>query len=247
MKVTIVGSGDAFGSGGRAHSCIRLDAKGATVVVDFGAGSISAWKKLGFRVEDIDAVVVSHLHGDHFGGLPFLLLDFQYVSGRKRPLRMIGPPGFEARLGVALEAFFPGSSKIPWSFSWCAEEVLARRNIDVQGLALETFEVQHPSGGLATGIRISDGERIFAFSGDTAWTDALLPLADGADLFVVECFAGEKAVPNHIDWPTLVAKLPVLRSKQTLLTHLGEDALACMAKMKAAGVLLAYDGQVIDL
>jgi ribonuclease BN (tRNA processing enzyme) len=117
----------------------------------------------------------------------------------------------------------------------------------VAGLTLETFEVSHPSGGLATGIRIDDGARVFAFSGDTSWTDTLLPLADGADLFVVECFAGDKAVPHHIDWPTLVAKLPVLRSKQTLLTHLGEDALARAAEMEAAGVALAYDGQVIDL
>jgi ribonuclease BN (tRNA processing enzyme) len=247
MKVTIVGSGDAFGSGGRAHSCIRIDGHGGSLAVDFGAGSITAWKKLGLSLGDIDAVVISHLHGDHFGGLPFLLLDCQYVSDRKRPLRLLGPPGFEVRLGQALEAFFPGAGKTPWSFSWRVEEILARRHIEVAGLTLETFEVSHPSGGLATGIRIDDGARVFAFSGDTSWTDTLLPLADGADLFVVECFAGDKAVPHHIDWPTLVAKLPVLRSKQTLLTHLGEDALARAAEMEAAGVALAYDGQVIDL
>ena len=95
MKVTIVGCGDAFGSGGRSHTCFRLDAAGRTLLVDFGAGAIIAWNEAGFATSDIDAVVVSHLHGDHFGGLPFLLLQCQFVERRCKPLVLLGPPGSE--------------------------------------------------------------------------------------------------------------------------------------------------------
>lgn len=247
MKVTIVGSGDAFGTGGRAHTCIRVDSGAGTAVVDFGAGSIVSWQKLGFKVNDVDLIVISHLHGDHFGGLPFFLLDCQFVSGRTKPLLMIGPPGFKRRLETLLETFFPGAMTFKWSFPWQADEVLARRVSKVAGLVVETFEVLHPSGGLATGIRLSDGVSTFAFSGDTGWTESLLDLSAGADLFLVECYSGDVPVPNHMDWPTLKSHVAEFTAKQTVLTHLGETALARIPEMEAAGLTIAYDGRTFEL
>jgi ribonuclease BN (tRNA processing enzyme) len=247
MKVTIVGSGDAFGTGGRAHTCIRIDCSAASVVVDFGAGSIISWKKLGLDFNDVDLIVISHLHGDHFGGLPFFLLDCQFVTRRTKPLLMIGPPGFKARLDTLLEVFFPGAMKFKWNFPWQAEEILARRVSKVAGMTVETFEVLHPSGGLATGVRLSDGLRIFAFSGDTGWTESLVDLSAAADLFLVECYSGDVPVPNHMDWPTLKSHVADFTAKQTVLTHLGETALARIPEMEAAGLSIAYDGRTFDL
>jgi ribonuclease BN (tRNA processing enzyme) len=247
MKITIVGSGDAFGTGGRAHTCFRIDADGATAVVDFGAGSISSWKKLGFRFDAVDAIVVSHLHGDHFGGLPFLLLDCQYVERRTKPLTLIGPPGFKKRLDGALEMFFPGATDVHWRFPWRVEEMLARRKTQVAGLTLETFEVVHASGGLSTGVRLEDGKRAFAYSGDTAWTKTLFDLAANADFFIVECYSGGEPAPNHMDWPTLKANLPGFSAKRIAVTHMSESALARRGEMEQAGLTVAHDGQVFDL
>jgi ribonuclease BN (tRNA processing enzyme) len=247
MKITIVGSGDAFGTGGRAHTCIRVTSGTMTALVDFGAGSISSWKKLGFNLDDVDLIVISHLHGDHFGGLPFFLLDSQFVTRRTKPLMMIGPPGFKERLEHLLEVFFPGALKFKWSFDWTADEILARRMAKVADMTVETFEVLHPSGGLATGIRLSDGTHTFAFSGDTSWTESLLDLASAADLFLVECFSGDVPVPNHMDWPTLKEQVAYLTAKQIVVTHLGETAFARIPDMEAAGLSIAYDGRVFDL
>ncbi len=247
MKVTIVGSGDAFGTGGRAHTCIRVDSGAGTAVVDFGAGSIVSWQKLGFKVNDVDLIVISHLHGDHFGGLPFFLLECQFVSGRTKPLLMMGPPGFKQRLETLLETFFPGAATFKWSFPWQADEILARRVSKVAGLVVETFEVLHPSGGLATGVRLSDGVSTFAFSGDTGWTESLVELSANADLFLVECYSGDVPVPNHMDWPTLKSHVADFTAKQTVLTHLGETALARIPEMEAAGLTIAYDGRTFEL
>ena len=86
VTVTFAGSGDAFGSGGRYQACIHLRPDGASpVLLDCGATSLSALKRLGLHPGEITAVFVSHLHGDHFGGLPFLILDEQF-SRRTRPL-----------------------------------------------------------------------------------------------------------------------------------------------------------------
>ncbi|MBV9702142.1 MAG: MBL fold metallo-hydrolase, partial [Methylobacteriaceae bacterium] len=208
MKITIVGSGDAFGSGGRAHTCFRIDAEGRTLVVDFGASAITAWKGRGFSSEAIDGVIISHLHGDHFGGLPFLLLDCQFGVRRTRPMVLAGPVGFRARLERTLEALFPGSMAIDWKFPWNVVEMRTGRSQEIAGFRIDTREVHHPAGAPALALRLERGRRTFAYSGDTSWTDALVEIADGSDIFVVECFSGKEPIANHIDWPTLKAQLP---------------------------------------
>jgi len=110
MRVRFVGSGDAFGSGGRWQTCIHLAAEGQVVLVDCGATSLTALKAQGLDPDDVGAVAVTHLHGDHFGGLPFLILDGQF-SRRTSPLLVAGPPGIRARLTEAMEILFPGSSR----------------------------------------------------------------------------------------------------------------------------------------
>ena len=108
MKFTGVGCGDAGGSDGRCHTCFRLDAGESVLAVDFGAAAIVGWHKLGFSTNDIDAVVITHLHGDHFGGVPFLLLNAEFEANRTRPLAILGPPGIRRAIDAALDVFYPG-------------------------------------------------------------------------------------------------------------------------------------------
>lgn len=257
MKITIVGCGDAFGSGGRSHTCFRLDAAGRTLLVDFGASTINAWNRAGFATGDIDAVVVSHLHGDHFGGLPFLLLHCNFVERRRKPLTLLGPPGFKARLGMLLEVFFPGMTIVPWTFDWSIKEIIPGHPHEIAGFSLLTLEVDHPSGAPATGIRVNGGGRLFAYSGDTAWTEVLIDLADGADLLLMECFSAGPPIPGHIDWPTLYANRDRLKARRLMLTHMGKSMLTLMGENEGAdefrrvlaqqGIGICYDGCVIEL
>lgn len=247
MKVTAVGVGDAFGTGGRFHTCWRLDADGHTVCVDFGASSIVGWSRTGRPTTDIDGVVITHLHGDHFGGLPFLLLESQFVARRTKPLLIAGPPGIKARLEALCEAMFPGSSKIAWSFPLEVREVPPGQPQQLPGFSFVSAEVQHPSGAPATAVRLTAGGRTFAYSGDTAWVEALLDVARDADLFVCECYSGEAPVPNHIDWPTLRANLPRLRARSILVTHLGDTAFSKIEEIRAAGIGVAEDGLIREL
>src|SRR5215831_10091708 len=117
MRLTIVGSGDAFGSGGRFHTCFWIETAKATLLIDCGASSPVALKRRGLDFARVDGVVLSHLHGDHFGGLPFLLLDAQLVTRRERPLLIAGPPGTQARIEAALEVLFPRAATNQWRFA----------------------------------------------------------------------------------------------------------------------------------
>jgi ribonuclease BN (tRNA processing enzyme) len=247
MRLTIAGSGDAFGTGGRLNTCFHLETDKGTLLVDCGASALPALKARGLDPNRIDAIVLSHLHGDHFGGLPFMLLDGQFLSRREKPLLIAGPPGTRARLDALLEAFFPRSSGSKWRFQWEVVEVASGQTSDVFGHSLLTAEVVHQSGAPSTALRISDGQKMFAYSGDTEWTDALLAIAADADLFVCECYAFAGRITGHMSWDILKTRLADLRARHVMVTHMGPTALANLDAIRAAGVLIAADGLTIDV
>jgi ribonuclease BN (tRNA processing enzyme) len=191
--------------------------------------------------------VLSHLHGDHFGGLPFLLLDYQFLARRERPFLVAGPPGTRERLNAACEVFFPKSTGSKWRFPWSVQEIPVGVETDVLGHRVVTAEVVHQSGAPSTAVRLSDGEKTFAYSGDTEWTDALLPIARAADLFICECYAYAGKLTGHMTWEILQTKLAALAAKRTMLTHMNPSMLAKVDEPRRAGVLVAEDGLVMEV
>jgi len=246
MRLTIVGSGDAFGSGGRFNTCFFLETAKATLLVDCGASALPALKALAIDPNRIDGVMLSHLHGDHFGGLPFFLLDGQFLARREKRLLIAGPPGTRERLNAALEVFFPKSSGSKWRFRWDVEEIPVGVESGVLGHSLLTAEVLHQSGAPSTALRLSDGAKVFAYSGDTEWTDALLPIARDTDLFMCECYAYAGRLTGHMSWEILKARISDLRARQFMVTHMNPTMLARLDEIKAAGVLVAADGLVME-
>ena len=126
VRVRFVGSGDAFGSGGRWQTCIHLESGGQNLLVDCGATTLVALKAQGIDPSAIDTVAITHLHGDHFGGLPWLILDGQFAHRTSR-LHVLRPAGTAARLAQAMEVLFPGSS------GWLADSPLMSRNLSPVG------------------------------------------------------------------------------------------------------------------
>jgi len=246
MRLTIVGCGDAFGSGGRSNTCFWLETNKTVLAVDFGASALPALKALKLDPSRLDAVILSHLHGDHFGGLPFLLLDAQFLSRRDKPLLIAGPPGTRARLDSLMEAVFPKSTKSTWKFSWNVQEIEVEKPNKLLDYDIMTMAVIHQSGTPSTAVRLTIDGKVFAYSGDTEWTEALLPIAKNADLFICECYNFEGALTGHLNWQTLKEKLPALAAKRVMLTHMNPTVLARLDEVKAAGVRIAEDGLVLQ-
>ena len=244
MKVTFLGSGDAFGSGGRLQTCILVAASTGKFLIDCGASSMIAIRKFDVNPNEISQIVLTHLHGDHFCGLPFFLLDAQMISKRTEPLTITGPLGTKARLLSAMDMMFPGSSQVQQKFPWEVIELDTENTRQVNGIAITTYPMVHPSGSPSTAVRIKCDGKTITYTGDTEWNDALTDAAKDADLLIAEAYFYEKKVKFHLDYQTILAHLPALQVKKLVLTHMGSDMLGHLSEVNCE---TAYDGKVIEI
>jgi ribonuclease BN (tRNA processing enzyme) len=243
VRLTFLGSGDAFGSGGRLQTCLLVEAAGHRLLVDCGATSLVGLKRQGVDPGSIEAVLITHLHGDHFGGLPFLILDGQFHRG-ERPLTVAGPPGVEARVREAMEVLFPGSSGARRRFVTAFSEWTARTAVDVAGVRVTPYPVVHPIGAPPFALRLAAGGRVLAYSGDTEWTDTLLEAARDADVFVCEAYTHERPIRYHLDYATLADHRAALACRRLILTHMSDDMLAHARTVSAEA---AHDGLTVEV
>jgi len=225
MRVRVLGCGDAFGSGGRLNTSFFIEGE-VGILLDCGASVLSALKQHGLDGNRVDTIVLTHLHGDHFAGIPFLVRETQIAATRTRPLTIVGPPGQERVIREAMELLFPGSAGRVDSFALVFREYQAGERLALGGLSVYAIPVQHTAGTNPHAVRVTTGGRTIVYSGDTAWLDALIELSEGADLFICECYQLEPRVPNHIDLASLRSHAAVLSCRRLLLTHMGDEVLA---------------------
>ena len=247
MRLTLIGCGDAFGAGGRLQTSFHVRSATSTFLIDCGASTLIGMRRLGLDPNEIDAVFVTHLHGDHFGGLPWMLIDGQYVSNRTRPLIVTGPRGIEARYLTAAEALYPGITTNDPGFNLVFHDYEEQKALDVGGVRVTPFEVKHPSGAPPYALRFALEGKVIAFTGDTGWVDVLCEVAQGADLFISECFQYDVVLPIHLDYATIDANYQRLGAKRVLLTHMGEAMLSATGNVDRSRYLIAQDGMTLDL
>jgi len=244
MQLQFVGCGDAFGSGGRCNTCFHVTGDAVNLLIDCGATSLPALKGLGIAREDIDLILITHFHGDHFAGLPFFLLDAQF-SRRVRPLVIAGPQGIEMRLRQVMEALFENSSTTRQKFDLSVVTLTPEETRTFGAVKVTPFPVVHgDSGGPFLAYRIEADERIIAYTADTEWTEALVPLACGADLFIAEAYTYDKSIRNHLSLTTLEAHLAEIAPKRLILTHMSDDMLA---RIDELGREAARDGMIVEV
>ncbi|MCF6267540.1 MAG: MBL fold metallo-hydrolase [Desulfuromusa sp.] len=239
-----VGTGDAFGSGGRLNSCFHLAAAGEQLLLDCGCSSLIGMQRCGVIPSEIDTVVISHLHGDHFGGIPYLLLEGKYLSQRIRPLVLIGPPGLQQRVEAAAEALYPGMIGGKSTFPIEYRLLDPKKPVQVNSAKIESFQVKHGSSQHVYGLRVEIFGKVISYTGDTEWTDNLIPLAQGSDLLIAECSAYDQPVPAHLDYFTLLSKRNRLSCRKLLLTHMGSEMLKRIDQLELDA---ANDGDLIEL
>jgi len=230
LKLTVVGCGDAFGSGGRLNTCFHVEAENCNFLIDCGASTLPGLKKLDIDPGLIDIIFITHFHGDHYGGLPFLLLEAG-VNKRSSPLTIVSPPGCREKVSQLIAMLYPGSRPLE-NLNLRFVEYQPFETIMIRNITLSALPVIHSEDSLPHGLRITLEDKTISYSGDTEWTDNLIPLADNADLFICECNFYQTEVKGHLNYKLLESKLGDLTCRKILLTHFDTEMLKATKEVK---------------
>ena len=224
IEVQFVGTGDAFGSGGRRNTAILVRSRGRTLLLDCGPTTLVGLKSLGVDPREIDAIAVSHFHGDHVGGVPFLLIDYLYESKRHKPLEIIGPPGVRDRIET-IRREFRYSAVEPSEYELRFREFKPHQALKLDGFTVTPTPALHQVDTCPHSLRVQTDDRLLFFTGDTGWHDELPDSVGDADLFITECVFMEPGFDFHMNHAQLVSQRSRFRCEKTILTHLGAEVL----------------------
>ncbi len=213
------------------------------MLLDCGATALAALKRERIDPASIGWVALSHLHGDHFGGLVWLMIEGR-MAGRSLPLVIGGPATTAERLERASEALYPGSGDAEAQFEVRHQAYSERQRCELGPAVVTPFEVIHPSGAPSYALRVEYEGKVITYSGDTEWTDNLLEAARDADVFVCECNFYDRSVPGHLNYRTLERKRDALECRRLILTHMADEMLD---RVSGLGIEAAADGAAIDL
>ena len=245
MHLQFVGCGDAFGSGGRFNTCFHLVGRDINALIDCGASSLVAMNKLAIDRNDIDTILISHFHADHVGGLPFFMLEANYVLKRKRALTIAGPPSLKSRYGDIMETPFRAREDHAHVLSADAARTGNRQAQRDRRLHVTPFHVVHDDrAGPCLGFRFEAEGKIIAFSGDTAMdrhADRHRPRRRSVHL---RSLYARQADHDPHGASSLERHLGQIRPKRLILTHMSNDMLARRAELPFE---TAEDGMIVEL
>ncbi|MFX1285531.1 MAG: MBL fold metallo-hydrolase [Promethearchaeota archaeon] len=243
INVVFLGTGDAFGSGGgkSASVFVKIGTKG--ILLDCGPHSLQALKESGRSTNDVDIIIISHFHGDHLGGVPFFLLEASVLQKRDKVLTIIGPPNINRKVTNLYSALYEAIAEKELPFP-CEFRSIKPSNssLELNGITIQPFKMLHTPE--AQGYRVETRERSIAYSGDTGWTDELVPLVKNTQLAIMECNFLDSEHEIHLNYHQL-KKLQSLTDRMALI-HLGVEVIDRAFILKRdKNIFIPLEGQEI--
>src|ERR1700719_4756687 len=246
ITVTLLGTGDAFASFGRSQAGYLIDVPNAgRILMEAGPGLLPALKGNRIPTDSFDLLLISHLHGDHFGGLPFLILEYMWETRRKKVLTIAGPAKLEERTWQLMRTMFPHFEldKIKHKLKFVVLEPGTSARLGK--FKVSAIRSPHTKPDISLSLRVDGGGKSIVFSGDSGWNDELVELSDGADLFLCECTYFESAqLTFHMNYPQLAANRDKFKVRRMVLTHLGREVLS---REDEIALEMGYDGMKIKI
>jgi len=244
VDVQFLGSGDAFGTGGRFNTCFHVLGQYNSFLIDCGATSMVALKKFNVDPDSIEAIFLTHLHGDHFAGVVFFLMEARYVSKRERPIIIAGPKGVKQRIKETMDVLYPGCGDKGFDFDVFFVEMTTEHKQKLNEISVQAFPAKHLQDGNDFILRFEVEGKTIVYSGDTAWTDDLVTAAQYSDLTIIESYYYDEQSEFHLDYQTINANKKLLNTRNLILTHLGPEAIKHKKEME---IQSAFDGMIISI
>ncbi|WP_319470401.1 ribonuclease Z [uncultured Pseudodesulfovibrio sp.] len=250
MRITFAGVGEAFDEK-LANTSILAESDSTSILLDCGFTAASAFWCAARNPLKLDALYISHFHGDHYFGIPALLVR-SVEEQRTKPLTILGQPGVESRIKKLMELAYSNvmaKAKFDLYFLECTPG----EEIHLGDFKLDFAMSDHSMPCLA--IRLNNAEHSVFYSGDGRPTDATTRLAAGCDLIIHESFSLEKTVPGHgtVDSSVEFAKtagahtLAMVHVTRTVRHEQEREILARTKNIDGLKVLLPAQGDYLAL
>lgn len=225
MELTVLGCGDAFGNGGRNNTSFLVSNGDERVLLDCGASTLIRLKHERIDLESISTIIITHFHGDHYGGIPFFLISSMFEKPRKNPLTIIGPEGVAKRVYDLQEAMYAGTAAKTLEMDLTYHEYAEGVPLELDGKIIKAWKAEHSLPSFPHMVRLEWEGKVVAFSGDTSWTEHLIPLSDASDLFICECNFLDQVSFVHLGYSELLEKRELFNAKQIWLTHMANEVI----------------------
>lgn len=241
-EVVFIGTSDAFGAAGRRQSATLVRGPSGGLMFDCGGTTLSGLNELGIQRGEIDTIVLSHFHADHFGGVPSMLIAMLYEDQRDEPLRIAGPPEVEQRVRAACDALGHPLEDRLWRFKTEFTVLEPGKPTRLGPVDVVGFQTHHNPEANPQGYVVTAGDKRIAYSGDTGWFDTLPDMVRGADLFICECTQVEPGYEYHLSLAELVERQNEFDVGEMILTHLGTEMAALRGRCQLP---TADDGLIV--
>lgn len=249
MKITFLGTGYSCDPQ-RRNLSILVEENNRSHLLDCGFNSANGYLSRFADSTSLDSLWVSHFHGDHFFGIPHLILHF-YMQQRTKPLTVISGMGGEDIILQAIKLAYPElSKKLPFSIDFV--ELTSGSSSKINGLAWQCAPVTHSQSSF--GLQLSNANHSLYYSGDGRATEQSRALMRGCNLVIHEAYSLEPGDPNHFSVAECYELKESLKIDKLAIVHLDSKTRQAvstnnegMAEIKAANLFIPEDDTEIDL
>ena len=234
LSITFIGVGNAFASG---CACWNGFLVNHTILFEAPPQVLMSVQRAGVNPNDIDTVLISHHHGDHFYGLPMLMLWWKW-QGRTKPVSVVGPPGTERITRDIARETFPWLFDLPYELRWI--DACPGEPIELPGIRISPVEVFHDDTlSICLGFACEIAGRRLGYTGDTVYCAGVEELARWSEVLVSEC-ASVAGNPVHMDLTNDIPRVRALLPPRShmILTHMDAEVAAAQPM---PGVTIAED------
>jgi ribonuclease BN (tRNA processing enzyme)/isopentenyl phosphate kinase len=243
-NVIFLGRGDAFGSGGFKSASILVELQEKNILLDCGPHALQALKASGRETTEVDWIVITHFHGDHFGGIPYFLLESTFQHQRSKPLTIIGPPGIENVVNELFTALYKREAARESPFPIIYKEILPDQPFEESEIIIKAFFMNHTPE--AQGYRLESKSTSIAYTGDTGWTENLIPLISDVQLAILECNFYQFQFETHLNWQEVLQVYKL--AERTAIIHLGAEMVSELSTLVGKkGLVIPLEGQTIKI
>jgi ribonuclease BN (tRNA processing enzyme) len=240
LRLTVLGSGTIVPSLRRQPSGYLVEGSGAKVLLDCGSGTLRRLLQAGTHPDDVDLILISHIHLDHTSELPLLLFSARYAPApRRRPLRLAGSSGFVEHFR-GLESLY-GEGLAAAGYERAVETLQEGGAARAGGIEIRCAPARHIPSSLA--FRLQEGGASLVYTGDTEYCRSVVDLARGCDLLLCECsFPDGSPAKLHLTASDAGRIAAEAGARRLLLTHFYPACEAADIIGQARG---AFSGEVI--